>query len=111
MYDILLEWIYPRNTDLHVAEDIMGTFSADDIVQTVINAYADDLATITGGPRAEEMQQLQSDWLSAFCAFTGLTMHPTKIHATTIGPPPLGPPPQLSFHNQRWEEAPCVVET
>jgi hypothetical protein len=84
MYDILLEWIDPRNTDLYVGEDSMGTFSADDIAQTVINAY---LATITGRPRAEEMQQLQSDWLSAFCAFTGLTMHPTKIHATTLGPP------------------------
>jgi hypothetical protein len=31
------------------------------------------------------MQQLQAKWLSAFCAFSGLTIHPGKIKATIVG--------------------------
>jgi len=110
LYDILLEWIDPRNSELHTAEGMSDKFSAEDIAQTIINAYADDLATITGGPRAEQMQQQQATWLSAFCAFTGLTMHPRKIQATTLGPPPLNQP-RLSFFDQDWTEIQCQVNT
>ena len=108
LYDILLEWIDPRNSELHSAEGLGDKFTAEDIAQTIINAYADDLATITGGPRAEEMQQQQATWLSAFCAFTGLTMHPRKIQATTIGPAPLHQP-RLCFYDQHWTEIQCQV--
>jgi hypothetical protein len=31
------------------------------------------------------MQQLQAKWLSEFCAFYGLTLHPGKIKATIVG--------------------------
>jgi hypothetical protein len=31
------------------------------------------------------MQQLQGKWLSAFCTFSGLTIHPGKIKATFVG--------------------------
>ena len=110
MYDILLEWIDPRNVHLHADEVSDRPFSADDIRRAIINAYADDLATITGGPRAADMQQQQAVWLSAFCALTGLVMHPAKIHATLLGPLPPGPLPTLSVYNQRWEEVACTVD-
>jgi hypothetical protein len=57
--------------------------------QTAINAtpyaYADNLATCSANPQAEYMQQLQATWLSAFCAFSGLTIHLGKIKATIVG--------------------------
>ena len=34
------------------------------------------------------MQQLIATWLSAFCAFTGLVLHPAKICNTLLGPIP-----------------------
>ena len=87
LYDILLEWIDPANRHLHVAERDIH-YTDEDITHTKLNAYADDLATLTGGPRAEYMQQLIATWLSAFCAFTGLVMHPAKICSTILGPVP-----------------------
>ena len=87
LYDILLEWIDPANRHLHVAERDIH-YTDEDITQTKLNAYADDLATLTGGPRAEYMQQLIATWLSAFCAFAGLVMHPAKICSTILGPVP-----------------------
>ena len=107
LYDILLEWIDPRNTHLHEAEDLPPLQQVD-LDTTIINAYADDLATITGGPRAADMQQQQATWLSAFCAFTGLTMHPRKIIATTIGPP-MTHTPSLSIRDAQWHRVDCTV--
>jgi hypothetical protein len=74
LYDILLEWIDPANRNLHKAEVDLD-YDQDDIEFTQIIAYADDLATVIGGPSAEYMQQLQATRLSAFSAFTGLVMH------------------------------------
>ena len=107
LYDILLEWIDPRNTHLHEAEDL-PPYQQIDLDTTVINAYADDLATITGGPHAAAMQQQQATWLSAFCAFTGLTLHPRKIIATTIGPP-LTMVPSLAIRDAQWKRIACTV--
>jgi phosphate/sulfate permease len=50
--------------------------------------YADYLATVTGSSRAEYMQQLQATWLSAFCAFTGLVMHPARVVSAILGTTP-----------------------
>lgn len=108
LYDILLDYIDPRNTHLHQDEEHPTPFTQADIDHTIINAYADDLATITGGPRAAEMQQQQATWLSAFCAFTGLTMHPAKITATTLGPPP-PTPPSLEIYDSMWQPVACPV--
>jgi hypothetical protein len=34
------------------------------------------------------MQQYLANWLSAFCAATGLVVHPAKIYPTVVGPVP-----------------------
>jgi hypothetical protein len=87
LYDMLLEWIEPANRHLHTAE-VDADYSEADVAHTKLNAYADDRATLTGGPNAERMQQLIAIWLSAFCAFFGLIMHPAKIYSTILGPVP-----------------------
>jgi hypothetical protein len=61
-------------------------YDQDDIERTQMIVYADDLATVTGSPRAEYMQQLQATWSSAVCALTGLVMHSAKVITTFIGP-------------------------
>jgi hypothetical protein len=87
LYHILLEWIDPASHNLHKAEVDLD-YDQDDIERTQMIAYADDLATVTGGPRAEYMQLFQATWLSAFCACTGLVMHPAKVVSTIICPTP-----------------------
>jgi hypothetical protein len=87
LYDILLEWIDPANYNLRKAKVDLD-YNQDDIEHTQIIAYADDLATVTGSPRAEYMQQIQATWLSAFCAFTGLVMYSAKVVSTIFSPTP-----------------------
>ena len=121
LYDILLEWIDPKNRHLHKAERHLN-YSQNDIDHTQMDAYADDLATITGGPNAEYMQQLQATWLSAFCAFTGLVMHPAKIVSTILGPIPskytqtedIGPlkfkdKTDIIVHDHQWNPISCRI--
>jgi hypothetical protein len=85
VYDILLEWIYPANQLLYTSETQVS-YSNDNTKNTKINAYADNLCTITGGPNDVYMHTRQAKWLSAFCAFTGLKLHPKKIKQTIVGP-------------------------
>jgi hypothetical protein len=119
LYDILLEWIDPSNRHLHGAERQLYYTDAD-AAATCPNAYADDLCTITSGPRGEYMQQVQATWLSAFCAFTGMEMHPAKIFSTILGPIPekyqsLPPHDSLSgdndthllVHDLNWKPIQC----
>ena len=87
LYDILLEWIDPTNYHLHESETRLD-YSDEDAAGACPSAYADDLCTITAGPRAEYMQQTVATWISAFCAFTGMVMHPAKIYSTILGPIP-----------------------
>jgi hypothetical protein len=70
--------------NLHKAK-VNIDYDQDDIKRTQIIAYTDDLTTVTGGPCAEYMQQLQANWLSAFCDFTELVMHPAKVVSTILG--------------------------
>jgi hypothetical protein len=121
LYDILLEWIAPANRNLHIAE-VNLDYDQDDIERTQMIACVDDLATVTGDPSAGYMQQLQAIWLSAFCALTGLVMHPAKVVLTIIGRIPrkyqqksmIGP---LNFKNKtniivydhQWNPISCKV--
>ena len=56
------------------------------------------------------MQQLQATWLSAFCTFTGLVMHPDKTNATTLGMIPNEQPPKLFFYDHQWNSHQCMVD-
>jgi hypothetical protein len=121
LYDILLEWIDPRNRHLHVDEqlepyDEVAAQSAAPV------AYADDLTTCSSGPKAQYLQQLQADWLSSFCAFTGLRIHPDKIRATIVGKvhPMHAPkrqadgtlrhPSVLTVHDHAWRPIHCPID-
>jgi len=119
LYDILLEFIDPTNRHLHLAEKNIS-YSDEDAQKVNPSAYADDLATVTSGPNAEYMQQLQATWLSAFCAFAGLVIHPAKIRTTLLGSvpdkykrlPTEGPLPfkektDLIIHDLNWKPISC----
>ena len=109
LYDILLEWIDPLNTDLHQHETLH--YTRKDADNTSATAYADDLATKAEGPRREEMHQLTTTWLSAFCAFAGLGIHPAKVKPTIIGPEPENCPSPLIVHDTNWKPIECPIQT
>jgi hypothetical protein len=119
LYDILMEWIDPSNRGLHAAETDLD-YTHQDARDTCPSAYADDLCTITAGHKAELMQQHIATWISAFCAFTGMVMHPAKIFSTIIGPIPakykqlpiIGPlgfddKTDLVIHDLNWTPISC----
>jgi hypothetical protein len=81
---MVLEWIDPKNRKLHEDKNLQD-YSNKTARDTASHAYADDLATCSAGPQAEYMQQLQAKRLSAFCAFSGLTIHPGEIKIATVG--------------------------
>jgi hypothetical protein len=108
LYDILLEWIDPANRFLHTSETQLS-YSNEDIEKTKMSAYADDLCTITGGPNGAYMQTLQAKWLSAFCAFTGLELHPKKIKPTIVGPVRKHHLKHLKVYNHQWELINCPI--
>jgi hypothetical protein len=60
-------------------------YDQDNIECIEIIAYADNLATVTGRPRAKYMHELQAAWFSAFCAYTRLVMHPAKVISNILG--------------------------
>jgi hypothetical protein len=118
---MLLEWIDPANRHLHTAE-VDADYSDADVAHTTLNAYADDLATLTGGPNAERMQQLVATWLTAFGAFSGLVMHAAKIYSTILDPvprkydllPKIGPlfynnKVNLVIHDLNWNPISCPI--
>jgi hypothetical protein len=47
-------------------------------------AYADDLATVTGGPRAKYIQQLQDTWLSASVLLLQINVKELDFPASVI---------------------------
>jgi hypothetical protein len=59
LYDMVLEWIDPKNTHLHMNENLLE-YSDKIARDAALFAYADDLATCYAGPRAKYMQQLQA---------------------------------------------------
>jgi hypothetical protein len=122
LYDILLEWIDPRNRHLHVDENLEAY---DDVTarDAAPFAYADDLATISSGTKGEYMLQLQATWLSSFCAFAGLVIHPGKIKSTVVGkvhdrhlPRPQADgsliyPSQVVVYDHQWKPISCPIDT
>jgi len=107
LYDILLDWIDPRNRH---QEKELEEYSDADANAAIPYAYADDLATVAAGPRADYLHQKQADWLSAFCAFSGLVMHPDKIRSTIVGPIPHAHPIVLTTHDHQWHTIECPVD-
>ena len=110
MYDILLEWIDPKNMQLH-SDEVDLAYTMEDAVATKLNAYADDLGTLTAGPKRVYMQQVLANWISAFCTFTGLVMNPTKIKATVVGPIPHHPLLPLRIHQHDGTEVEIKVDS
>jgi hypothetical protein len=107
LYDMLLEWIDPANKFLHTAEK--KTYNEEDISKAKMAAYADDLCTITGGPNRAFMQTLHAKWLSAFCAFAGLLLHPKKIQPAIVGPIGMCPMKYLKVYDHQWNLTECPV--
>jgi hypothetical protein len=68
------------------------------------------------------MQQLSAKWRSAFCAFSGLTIHPDKIKATIVSKidskhelktKPDGTkycPSTLQVYDHQWEPTECPID-
>ena len=114
VYDILLDWIEPSNRHLHPPSfyDLCSPTNLsqppsqrdlDSSDPPLSNAYADDLATITSGPFAFQTQQKQAEWISAFCAFTGLQLIMKKIVSVSIGNHTRGLPANITVYNHKWE--------
>ena len=110
LYDILLEWIDPSNRHHHTAETTTK-YSDEDISETHPGAFADDLVTITGGPHPSKMQQIQAVWISAFCAFSALEMHPDKIKSTIVGPIPQHHAKYITIYDRQWKPIQCPILT
>jgi hypothetical protein len=67
------------------------------------------------------MQQLQAKWLSAFCAFSGLTIHQGKIKATIVGKihrrhSPMTKPDKTKYYpltlrvyDHQWKSTECPI--
>ena len=68
-------------------------------------AYADDLCTMmtTGGINKAYMQTIQANWLSAFCAFAGLVLHPKNIKPTIVGPVHQYHLRALTVYDHQWQ--------
>ena len=58
LYDILLEWIDPRNRHLH-QDETLEPYDDRTAQDSAPFAYADDLATCSSGIKAQYMQQLR----------------------------------------------------
>jgi hypothetical protein len=81
---VVCSGLYSKNKKLHEDENLRE-YSNKTTRDAALYAYTDDLATCSAGPQAKCMQQLQAKWLSAFCTFSGLTIHAGKIKATIVG--------------------------
>ena len=105
VYDILLDWIDPRNMYLHHHEAmaLQIPFSAADAAKARAAAYADDLFTAGRGQKAAIVQQHVATWLSGFAAFSGLVLHAKKIVPTTINSSSMQCPAELIVRNHQWQ--------
>jgi hypothetical protein len=121
VYDILLDWIDPSNVDFHpsgYAELLRPTHVntptqytlAQECEAHLSNAYADDLATLTSGPRAFAVQQQQAEWISAFCAFTGLQLNMKKIVPVTLGTHSSKIPGYITVYDNCWQPTRCPIQ-
>ena len=120
VYDIPLDWIDPDKKDLHPAgfHDLSRPthFTAPLTQPTarttdphIENAYANDLATISTGANAYTIQQMQAEWISAFCTFTGLQLNMQKIVSVSIGLHEPQIPSFLTVYNHLWQPTKCAI--
>ena len=94
IYDILLDWLTPLLTRT-----------------SQLNAYADDLATITTGIHALADHQRLAGRISAFCAFTGMSLNYTKIVPVILGPTSIRLTiAALSLYDHNWNCIPCPLQ-
>jgi hypothetical protein len=108
LYDMLLEWIDPEKVAiLHKEEPPLPTTMRTP--RAMANAYADDLSTLTSGKTAFYCQQRQADWLSAFCAFSGLELHLNKIIVLELGERCPRRPDHITVHDHEWKEIVCPI--
>jgi hypothetical protein len=77
--------------------------------RAMANEYADDLATLTCNHAAFYWQQRQADWLSAFCEFSGLQLHPEKIAAIKLTKKCPWRPEHIIMHDHSWNEIACQI--
>ena len=61
------------------------------------------------GTTAFYWQQRQANWLSAFCAFTGLQLHPDKIVIVELGPANPDRPDHIIVHDHAWQPRVCEI--
>ena len=101
LYDILLDWLELSNVNLHPQLRLLLKYFLD--------AYADDLATVTIGPDALRVHQKLADCLSAFCSFTGMQLNVPKTKAIWINPPSAITRCHLTLYDNQWNPTPCPV--
>jgi hypothetical protein len=60
LYNMVLEWIVPKNRKLHEDENLRE-YSDKTARDAAPYAYADDLTTCSAGPQAQYMQQIHAE--------------------------------------------------
>jgi Ca2+/H+ antiporter len=107
LYDMLLEWIDPEQMHLHQAE--APTPTSMRTPRAMVSVYADNLVTLTCDHAAFYWQQRQADWLSAFCAFSGLQLHSDKIVAIELGKKCPRRVVHIIVHGNSWNKISCQI--
>ena len=76
-----------------------------------LNAYADDLASVTTGPNSFENHQKIAQLISAFCAFTGMQLNYKKIIPVLLGHSGIrSPTASLQLFDHHWKSIPCLLQ-
>ena len=94
-----------------VYDILLALLDPDDLTPDI--AYADDLTTMADSVTES---QRRATLVSAFCAFSGLEMGPSKILALVIDPnvdPADNPPdaPTLTVYNWQWEPIEIQIQS
>ena len=86
--------------------DIILDLIATDDEDTADTAYADDLATTSSDPI---VLQEKANLISAFCSFSGMSIHPTKVKVALVAPS-TAQLPLPSFYHRTWDWKPNVID-
>jgi hypothetical protein len=107
LYVMLLECVDQEQMQFYQAKAPTSTSMRKP--RTIAYAYVDDLVTITCNHTAFYWQQRHADWLFAFCAFSGLQLHPDKIVAIELGKKCPRRPEHIIVHDHSWSETACQI--